>query len=517
MTRREDLKLLLIDEDDGTRQNLSAFLEDAGYSVLTVADGEGGIELCREESPQIIITAIDLPGIDGIEVLKSIKKAYPYSEVIVTSVRNEIESALKSFRLDAADFITKPINQDTLMAALDRAKKRYEIQRKLQNYTTFLEERWMNTSEELAKIFNFQERLIESSIDGIIGCDYDRKIIIFNNSMEHMLGYPKNMVSGRMFFYQLFSSREWEKFQDQLDSEELGGEDKLFLSESTLISKKGEKIPVRLSAQILFQGNEEIGLVAFFRDLRKVKRLKQQFLDQAQYLHQDKMISLGKLAASVVHELNNPLTGILNYVRLMTKILGRDSLSTEQIQKFQRYLDLMGSEVSRCSDIVSNLLAFSRKPKLEFSEVNINDLLQRSILLSKYKLTLQNIRIKTDLYPKIPEVLGDFNQLQQCLLNLIFNAADAMPDGGNLTIGSYFLPNKGLVEIKVTDTGRGIAREDLSKIFDPFFSTKKEGKGLGLGLSVVHAIIDRHKGNINAESRPGKGTVFAITLPIKPA
>ncbi|MGD8995625.1 MAG: ATP-binding protein, partial [Syntrophobacterales bacterium] len=233
------------------------------------------------------------------------------------------------------------------------------------------------------------------------------------------------------------------------------------------------------------------------------------------YLHQDKMISLGKLAASVVHELNNPLTGILNYIRLMIKILGRDSLSTEQIQKFQRYLDLSGSEVSRCSEIVSNLLAFSRKPKLEFSEVNINDLLEKSILLSKYKLTLQNIRIKMDLPPKIPEVLGDFNQLQQCLLNLIFNAADAMPDGGSLTVESAFSPHKGLVEIRVTDTGRGIAREDLSKIFDPFFSTKPEGKGLGLGLSVVYAIIDRHKGTISAESTPGKGTVFTITLPIK--
>jgi len=515
MIRIESWKLLLIDKDDEARQTLAAFLEDADYSVLTVADGESGIELCREESPQIILTEIDLPGIDGIEVLKSIKESYPYSEVIVISAYNEIENALKSFRLDAADFITKPINDDTLMAALERAKKRCNIQRKLQNYTAFLEERWMNTSEELAKIFSFQERLIESSIDGIIGCDYDRKIIIFNNSMEQMLGYSKDMVSGKMFFYQLFSSREWEKFQDQLYSEELGGEDKLFLSESTLISKKGEKIPVRLSAQVLFQGNEEIGLVAFFRDLRKVKRLKQQFLDQAKYLHQDKMISLGKLAASVVHELNNPLTGILNYIRLMIKILGRDSLSTEQIHKFQKYLDLSGSEVSRCSDIVSNLLAFSRKPKLEFSEVNINDLLEKSILLSKYKLTLQNIQIKTDLYPEIPEVLGDSNQLQQCLLNLIFNAADAMPDGGSLTMESSFFSQKGLIEIKVTDTGRGIAREDISKVFDPFFSTKEEGKGLGLGLSVVYAIIDRHKGTISAESTPGKGTVITITLPAK--
>ena len=513
MIRIEDWKLLLIDGDDEARQALSAFLEEADYSVLTVADGESGIELCREKSPQIIITEIDLLGIDGIEVLKTIKKAYPYREVIVISAYNEIENALKSFRLDAADFITKPINEDTLMAALERAKKRYNNQRKLQDYTAFLEERWMDTSEELAKIFRFQERLIESSIDGIIGCDYDRKIIIFNNSMEQMLGYSKDIVSGKMFFYQLFSSQEWEKFQDQLYSEELGGEDKLFLSESTLISKKGEKVPVRLSAQVLLQGNEEIGLVAFFRDLRKVKRLKQQFLDQAKYLHQDKMISLGKLAASVVHELNNPLTGILNYIRLMVKILGRGSLSTEQIHKFQRYLDLSGSEVSRCSDIVSNLLAFSRKPKLEFSEVNINDLLEKSILLSKYKLTLQNIQIKTDLYPEIPEVFGDFNQLQQCLLNLIFNAADAMPDGGSLTMDSSFFPHKGLIEIKVTDTGRGIARDDISKVFDPFFRTKEEGKVLGLGLYVVYAIIDRHKVTISSESTPGKGTVFTITLP----
>jgi signal transduction histidine kinase len=140
--------------------------------------------------------------------------------------------------------------------------------------------------------------------------------------------------------------------------------------------------------------------------------------------------------------------------------------------------------------------------------------LEKSILLSKYKLTLQNIQIKMDLYPEIPKVLGDFNQLQQCLLNLIFNAADAMPDGGSLSMDSSFFPDKGLVEIKVTDTGRGIAREDLSKVFDPFFSTKMEGKGLGLGLSVVYAIIDRHKGNISAESRPGKGTVFTITLPV---
>ncbi len=514
MNRVEGWKVLLIDDDEGIRKVMTIALEDAGYRMLTAEDGQSGIELCREHSPHIIITDIRMPRMDGIEVLKSIKETDPDIEVIVTTAYGEIEYAIQALQLGASDFITKPINDDALNVALDRAKKHYTTQRKLKEYTAFIEERWMDTSEELAKTFNFQERLIESSIDGIIGCDYDRKVIVFNKSMEQMLGYSKEAVIGKMFLYQLFSPKEREKFQDQLDSDELGGEDKLFISESILISKSGEKIPVRLSAQVLFQENEEIGIVTFFRDLRTVKRLEQQFADQARLLHQDKMISLGTLAASVVHEINNPLTGVLNYIRLMIKIVGRDSLSTEQIQKFQKYLELMDSEVGRCSDIVSNLLAFSRKSKLEFSDVNINDLIEKCLLLSDHKLTLQNIQIKTDLYPDIPKITGDFNQLQQCLLNLIFNAADAMPDGGRFIVKSNFDSKIRRVEIKVSDTGCGITKENLDRIFDPFFSTKKEGKGLGLGLSVVDGIIDRHRGTIEVESELDKGTVFTIKLPV---
>ncbi len=494
----------------------------------------------QKESPQIVITQVRLPGMDGVSVLASIKEACLNSEVIVATTCGDMKNAVESFRLGAADFIARPIGNDDLLPSIGRAKKRYISQKKLQEYTALMEERWLDTSEALSKTFKFQERLIESSIDGIIGCDYDKKIIIFNKSMEQMLGYSKDMVIGKVFLYQLFSSEGWEKFLDQLYSEELGGEDKLFLSESTLISKTGEKIPVRLSAQILSQENQEIGTVAFLRDLRLVKRLKQQFLDQAKYLHQDKMVSMGKLAASVVHEINNPLSGIQNYILLMSKILNPGTLSTENIRKFQGYLDIMGNEVKRSSEIVSNLLAFSRKSKLDFSDVDINNLIERSLLLSRHKLTLQNIEIKTVLHPGAPKISGDFNLLQQCLLNLIFNAADAMPDGGSLTIetafisegnfslcpphlrsiktGSrqpsprtYFLHN--YVQIKVSDTGRGIVKENLTRIFDPFFSTKQEGKGLGLGLSVVYGIIDRHKGVITAESAPGNGAVFRIQLP----
>jgi PAS domain S-box-containing protein len=506
-------KVLLIDGDPELCRTMSAILKEKGYDMLTAADGETGLELCREGSPQIVVTEIKLPGVDGLAILKHIKEVYPSIEVIIVTDYCDVNNILNSFRLNAADCIGKPIDFDELFAALERAKNRYISQKKLQRYTEVIEEKWLDTSEELAKTFKFQKKLIESSIDGIVGCDYDRKVIIFNKSMEQMLGYSKDMVIGKMFLYQLFSSEGWETFQDQLSSDDLGGEDKLFLSECTLISRKGKKIPVRLSAQVLFQKNEDIGVVTFFRDLRMVKRLKQQFVDQVKYLHQDKMVSLGKLAASVVHEINNPLAGVLNYIRLMSKIMSRNTLSPEETQKFRKYLDIIGSEVKRSSEIVSNLLAFSRKSTLEFSQVDINNVLERSILLSNHKLMLNNIQIEKRLYPEIPGILGDFNQLQQCILNLIFNAADAMPEGGNISIESMYNPLSGLIEIRVADTGRGIAKENLSKIFEPFFSTKQEGKGLGLGLSVVYGIIDRHKGTIIAESEIGKGTVFSIKLP----
>lgn len=511
----KDWKVLIIDDEEGIRRVMSITLGDAGYQVLTAEDGEKGIQLCKEESPQIIITDIRMPGMDGTEVLKRVKEADPDKEVIVVTAFGEMELAVRALQLDASDFITKPINDDALFVALERAKERYTTRKELNDYTALIEERWMDTAEELARVFNFQENLIESSIDGIVGCDKEGKIVTFNKRLEQMLGYTKEEVRGQVSFNQLLPVGIANRFKEDLYSEEYGGKNRLFLYETNLIAKNGEKVPVQLSATVLFEENEESGAVSVIRDLREIRRLEEQFADQTRLLQQHKMISLGRLAASVVHEINNPLAGILNYVRLMIKIVSRGStLTPENLEKFERYLDLVQGETRRCSRIVSNLLAFSRQSKLEFSEVNLNELLEKCIILSQHKLTLQNIEIKTDLNPGIPTVSGDFNQIQQCVINLIFNGIDAMPDGGTLSIKSALNANKGVVGIEIADTGFGIAKEDLPHIFDPFYSTKTEGNGLGLGLSTVYGIIDRHKGTITVDSEVGKGTVFSIKLPV---
>lgn len=245
--------------------------------------------------------------------------------------------------------------------------------------------------------------------------------------------------------------------------------------------------------------------------------LEREYADQARILHQDKMISLGRLAASVVHEINNPLSGILNYVRLMIRILSRGSLTEEQRQKFGQYLTLVETETGRCSQIVSSLLTFSRKSALTFESVSVADLIERSIILSQHKLQLQHIGLESRIEPDIPPVEGDFNQLQQCVINLIFNAIDAMPQGGTLTLAGSHEHSPARVIISVTDTGSGISEADLPHIFEPFFTTKKEGYGVGLGLSTVYGIMERHKGSVSVESRPGRGSTFKLELPVKGA
>jgi len=512
-SKREGWKILFVDDEEGIRKVMSITLQDAGYAVLTAEDGEKALRVCREASPQIVITDIRMPGIDGMEVLKALKAEDPNREVIVVTAFGEMEVAIQALRLDASDFITKPIHTDALLVALERAKERYATRKELQDYTVLLEERWMSTAEELARTFNYQQNLIDSSIDGILGSDKQGEIVIYNRSLERILGYPKDHVLKQMSYPLLFPAGGAETFQEALSSDGFGGKNRLFLYETHLLNRSGEKVPVQLSAAVLLEGKEEMGMVAFIRDLRELRRLEQQFADQTRLLHQDKMITLGRLAASVVHEINNPLAGILNYLRLMIKITGRGELQDEHVEKFKRYLDLVESETSRCSKIVSNLLAFSRKSETEFKEMDLNELMQKCILLSRHRLDLQNIQVLVAIPPELPRVWGDFNQIQQCLINLIFNAIDAMPGGGILSLECTLQSKAGFVEIRVTDSGLGIPPEELPRIFDPFYTTKGEGQGLGLGLATVQGIIERHKGTIRVESEVGKGTTISLRLP----
>jgi PAS domain S-box-containing protein len=509
-------KIVLIDDEPGIRKVTGIALKDAGYEVAAAADGPEGLALCAEVRPQIVITDVRMPGMDGIAVLERLKTDLPDIEVIVATAFGEMDLAIRALQLDASDFITKPINDEALHLALDRAKERHTRKKQIADYTRLLEEGWNETTAELMETFEYQNNLIESSMDGIAGFDADEKVVVFNRSMETISGYPSAEVRHQFSLSRFFRSAEETAFRQALADESRSGAGRLFLHETTLLGRDGQDIPAQLSASVISsREGADAGLVLFVRDLRELRRLEREMEDQAKILHQDKMMSLGRLAASVVHEINNPLAGVLNYCRLMLRIVNRGGkLTPENLEKFTQYLTLVESETGRCSEIISSLLTFSRKSPAEFGPVDVKNLVERSVLLSQHKLDLSNIRVETDLPEALPTINGDFNQLQQCLINLIFNAIDAMPTGGVLRLSAAADPPRNRLTLSVRDTGLGIPEENLPHIFEPFFTSKAEGYGVGLGLSTLYGIIQHHNGDVAAESAEGKGTTFFIHFPI---
>lgn len=504
---------MFIDDEPSIRRVTGIALEDAGYRVQTAENGEMGLAACRQFSPHIVITDIRMPGMDGIALLEAVKTEFPETEVIVVTAYGEMDVAIRALQLDASDFITKPVHDDALHVAIQRAIRRYNDKKQLADYTHFLEEGWNQTTRELMEAFHFEKSLIESSMDGIVGCDAKETIITYNTSMESMLGYTKSEVIRSKTLSGLFRPKHYQQIKSDMAGNGFGGENGLFVYETTLLTKSGNQLPVQVSAATILLEAGPAGLVLFFRDLREIRRLEREMEDQAKILHQDKMMSLGRLAASVVHEINNPLFGILNYVRLMIRVLTRKQLDDQSRQRFSSYLSIVESETDRCCRIVSNLLTFSRKSPAEFIPVSVQALIDRCVLLSQHKLTLSNIEFDYQTAENIPQIHGDINQLQQCLINLIFNAIDAMPEGGRLEIKAGYDAADRRVTISVADTGTGISEADLPRIYEPFYTTKQEGHGVGLGLSTVYGIMAAHSGTVEVRSLPGKGTTFYLHLP----
>jgi two-component system NtrC family sensor kinase len=228
----------------------------------------------------------------------------------------------------------------------------------------------------------------------------------------------------------------------------------------------------------------------------------------------EKMASLGKLAAVVAHELNNPLAGIATYAKLLRRRLG--SVPGTPDVEVARALELVETEAVRCGGIVRNLLTFSRTTGSRFAEEDLRPYLDRCVMLLRHQADLQNVALSLDVAPDLPRVVCDGAQVQQAVLALATNAIEAMPGGGRLAISARHDPVAREAVLEVADDGCGIEEKDLPHVFEPFFTTKEQGKGVGLGLAVVYGIATRHHGRVEVRSRAGEGTRFTVSLPLRP-
>ncbi len=235
---------------------------------------------------------------------------------------------------------------------------------------------------------------------------------------------------------------------------------------------------------------------------------------QRELARSERLASLGHLAASVAHEINNPVSGVLNLSTLMQRVLRDDGIPEGRVEEFRRYLAQISSETSRVGRIVSDLLSFSRKSRREPAALPLNDIVRSTLALVAHKADLAGVRLEPRLAQELPPIVCDGSQIEQVVTNLVLNGIEAVARGGRVTVSTEADPSGRSVLLVVSDTGTGIRKEDLPRIFDPFFTTKGDAKGVGLGLAVVYGIVEAHGGDISVDSEEGAGTTFRVRLPL---
>jgi PAS domain S-box-containing protein len=336
-------------------------------------------------------------------------------------------------------------------------------------------------------------------------------VSLINKKGCAVLGYEEDEIIGKNWFDLCVPEDVREERIQTFKKVMAGEQEEKEDYENIILTKTGEERIIAWHNTTLVDENGHIfGTLSSGEDITKRKQTEEELIQS------EKMVSLGQLAASVVHEVNNPLAGIMVYVKLLQKKLKENNIQAESTEK---QLKKMEQELDRTTRIIRNLLTFARQSEPSMNPVEVNKVIDAALFLIGNQINLEHVQLEKNLETDLPLVLADFDKIQQVLINIILNATQAMPDGGILTITTSVAKNVKIgnsrtdaVRIDIQDTGIGIPKENLKKLFTPFFTTKEKGKGVGLGLSVVHGIIGKHKGKIDVESEINVGTTFSIYL-----
>ena len=359
-------------------------------------------------------------------------------------------------------------------------------------YFIFIVQNYYLVDRSLAEMKTYTENLVESMADGLISIDNEKRIVTINRRAGEFLDERKRNLKGIKI------------------SEAFGKDIEVLLEEKnlTILGQEIEvqhpsagRIPLSLSAAPLKdEMGREMGSVLLLRDLREIRDL------QDKVRRSERLASLGRLAAGVAHEIRNPLSSIRGFAQyFMNRFKGHE--------EEQGYASIMVKEVDRLNRVVTDLLNFAR-PKEAHRELHpLENILRHSVKLLGPELRKKGVEVEEEYEPDLPAALVDRDQLSQAFLNLLLNSLESIEGGGKIHITLKKEDNQHGIEVAVADTGRGISPEDLGRVFEPFFSTKRGGTGLG--LAIVHQIVESHGGEVAVESREGMGTTFRITLPVR--
>ena len=394
------------------------------------------------------------------------------------------------------------VNELSLQYDLDQQKKQLEV------YSRQLEDMVQKRTQELQKSEQWHRALFENATDGIVVLDKNGIIINVNNKTCEMHGYTRDSLIGTsIWLLEAESNRDisLDRMKRLLDGESL-------VFEAVQQKKDGAPIPLEISSTAITIGEEQF-VQSFYRDITEKKKLQEHLLQS------QKMESVGVLAGGIAHDFNNILTAILGHTEIVRLFPSLDAKSLRSLQ-------IIEDASRKAGAMITKLLGFARRTNVEILPINVNDVVNETCKLLERVLD-KNITLQLELADHLPVIRGDFNQLEQVIMNLVVNAKDAMPQGGRVLLSTQckeitsktndipsYISKGAYVQLSVSDTGDGIPDHLLQKIFEPFFTTKERGKGTGLGLSMCYGAIMEHKGYITVQSQIGHGSTFSILLPV---
>jgi two-component system cell cycle sensor histidine kinase/response regulator CckA len=483
-------RIMVVEDESIVAMDIKMRLEGLGYGVTgTASSGEEAVALALRTRPDLVLMDIMLKGsIDGIEAAKRIKATLEVPVVYLTAYADE-DTLQRAKVAEPFGYILKPFEERELRTAVETALYKHRVEARLRE-----NERWLST-------------ILTSIGDAVIATDAGGRVMFMNPVAEALTGWRQPDALGKEVaeMFQLADQETQQRVEGHIERALKEGVVVSLPDYTLLLRKGGAPIPISESVSPIKDDKGNVaGAVLIFQDASERRRLRQQML------RAEKLAALGQLTAGLAHELNNPLTPILLYTRML---LGQPALDAESRER----LEVVSREVERVRRIVQDLHSFARQYQATKADVNVNDLLSHAAERATEELNSHRIQVRCELEDNV-HIAADAYLLQQVFLNIIRNAGQAIESadrGGTIIVKSERRgePGSAGVRVSISDDGPGIADEILDKVFDPFFTTKPVGMGAGLGLSISYGVVKEHGGTISVENTPAGGATFIIELP----
>lgn len=505
-------KILIVDDEPSIRLTLAEFLRREGFEPLIASDAAQGSALFGE-GVEAAVVDINLPGRSGIELLRELRERDPRVPVIVITGEPNVAHLPEIVRAGAYDFIAKPVLKDAITRAVARAaeKKRLDdekrrLEEEVRRHAEELELRVAERTADLAAAHSFLNLVLDSSTEyAIVALDLEYRITLFNRGAELLFGYAAAEAQGRRpreLFIDVERYGQNVLVECQKEADAVGH----YETEMSLHRRDGGEFAASVALTPIVGGERTLGHLCVMRDLTAERRAEESLRQmQARLAHQEKIAELGRVAAQVAHEVRNPLTGLQLYsMHMKTKLADRMSEAELQLA------DNIIQTINHLAQTVEQIVNFARPLSLERRDVDINRVVNDILQLLGPQLTGAHVEPHVELSAEPLCGRLDESSLRSAFTNLIINGVQAMGgDGGRLSVRTL-RDGDGLC-VEIADTGVGMTREQVARMFEAFYTTK--ARGLGLGMPYARKVIEEHGGEIGVESSPGAGTLVTVRLP----